>query len=796
MSKLALYEIFKSYKAGDIFSRALRGVTLSFREHEFVAVLGPSGCGKTTLLNVIGGLDHYDSGDLVIGGLSTVEYRDADWDAYRNRQVGFVFQNYNLIGHQSVLRNVEIAMTLSGVPAGERRRRAMAALESVGLEGEAHKRPSQLSGGQMQRVAIARALVNEPDILLADEPTGALDSQTSVQVMEILKKISEDRLVILVTHNARLAQQYSTRIVELLDGEVVSDSNPIEESGDREQAAGGTKREARSRKPEKKTSMSFGTAVSLSLNNLLTKRGRTVITAFAGSIGIIGVALVLALSSGLSGYMDKMQSGMLSSLPVSISTGPQRIDRDEQQRGVSERINRNRLRRRQAEEDKFPAGETIFSHDPNANLVLHTNLLSEEFLRYIEGMRTLLPGAVNHITYSRGLQLNVLVKGGEEVRRFSTGSGGGMAAMIGRGGSWQELPGNDAFIMEFYDLLEGRLPAAENEIVLVVDTRNRLRKSFLEQIGLPADRDYEFGDFIGKAIVKVIPNDVFYVPNGDLYREANPADYSALFEHEAGIPLVITGVLRERPDAVTGFLSQGFAYTPALMEAMAADAANSEIARAQLASGRDVFYGLLDEDEVEKVLQRLGARNVPTGISIFPIDFDGKDRITQYLNDWNDGRPEEEQIFYSVLADQIAEATGTLLGTITYVLVGFAAISLVVSTIMIGIITYVSVLERTKEIGILRSVGARKRDVGSVFNAETFIIGAAAGLLGVGVALLLTVPINAIIYDLVELQGIAALRPLHGVALIAGSMGLTLVAGLIPARVAARKDPVEALRAE
>lgn len=788
MLKLKLEHIKKSYKSGEVVI-ALKDISLGFREQEFVSILGPSGCGKTTLLNLIGGLDHYDSGDLLINGLSTKRFKNSDWDAYRNHSIGFVFQSYNLIGHQSVLQNVEIAMTLSGVSASERRKRAKQALIDVGLSDQLHKKPNQLSGGQMQRVAIARALVNDPDIILADEPTGALDSQTSVQVMEILKKIAKSRLVIMVTHNAEIADEYSSRIIRLKDGEIVADSRPITEEELKSSVTTGEIKSANF----KKTSMSLVTALSLSLKNLMTKRGRTLITSFAGSIGIIGVALVLALSSGLSAYMSSMQSETLSGFPITVNSGELMVDFTQ---------------RPGAEDDEttlelFPENDILYAYDSAKNSEKHENVITSEYLDYIAQIETELPGTVNTISYTQGVGVNLLAKGDGTVVKFETSAMNAANPFGGGNTFWQELPENDEFILSLYDLIGtgSRMPENQNEVVLVVDEYNRINVNFFEKMGITTPTDsYTLTDFIGQTPLKVIPNDAFYSEQETLFIPASPQDYETLYnDSETGISLTVVGILRPKADTSdNSYLSTGIAYTTDLTRAIVANSVESDIAKAQIDSDVNVLVGtpFADEKSKESILIQLGADTTPTGISIYPVDYASKDQIKDYLDAYNKNHDADDQLIYTDLAETITSMTGTLLNTITYVLVGFAAISLVVSTIMISIITYVSVIERTKEIGILRSVGARKKDISRVFNAETLIIGFTAGVFGVGLSYLLSVPINSVIEKLVDIQNIASLDPTHAVILILGSMVLTLIAGLIPAKMASNKDPVVALRTE
>ena len=775
MQRLKLENIKKIYKSGEIVT-ALNGVSVSFRENEFVAVLGPSGCGKTTLLNIVGGLDRYDEGDLVINGRSTRKYKNSDWDAYRNRSIGFVFQSYNLIGHQTVLQNVEIALTLSGVSVMERRKRAKQALIDVGLEDQIRKRPNQLSGGQMQRVAIARAIVNDPDIILADEPTGALDSHTSVQIMNILKEVAKTRLVIMVTHNSDLAERYSTRIIQLLDGELQSDSNPITA-----EELVGENVENLPPKKFRKTAMSLFTAASLSFRNLMTKRGRTIITSFAGSIGIIGVALVLALSNGLSDYMDQMQSDTLSGFPVTISSIPQMIN-------FSGPMNRNKSDKYK----EFPDGDIVYSYDREKDSVQHMNDITDDYINYLKKIDKKLPGSANNISFSYGAQSNILAKGLDDVVKYETLTG------------WDELPTNEAFIKSLYSLIgkNSRLPEKANEIVLVVDEYNRLDQSFFENLGI-TDRveSYKLSEFIGKTLLKVIPNNDFYSKQGELFIPATANEYDKIYKESEGTPLTVVGILRPKKDSNNNsyrYLSSGIAYTSALTELIVADAKNSEIAKAQEIADKSILIGtpFANEKMKKEALLSLGAYTTPISINIYPKDYANKDKIMDYLDEYNKDKESEQQIVYSDLAATITEMTSTLLSTVTYVLVGFAAISLIVSTIMISIITYVSVIERTKEIGILRSVGARKKDISRVFNAETLIIGFTAGTFGVVLAYLLSIPINRIILNLVKIDGVASLKPTHAVALVLGSMVLTLIAGFIPSRMAAQKDPVVALRTE
>jgi putative ABC transport system permease protein len=823
---LTLDNIHKSYRNGQVVA-ALRGVSLRFGQAEFVAIVGPSGCGKTTLLNVIGGLDHYDQGDLVIGGRSTNWFKDAEWDAYRNHAVGFVFQSYNLISHLTVQRNVELALALSGVSATQRQRRASQALAEVGLADQATKRPNQLSGGQMQRVAVARALVNNPEILLADEPTGALDSRSSVQLMELLAGIAETRLVIMVTHNTELAAAYATRIVRMQDGEVLWDQpvqhpTPTRRSARAEPSAGLAARlRAAFRRPPTadrrglgtgpepagpgpapatapaqftKTAMSLATATGLSFRNLLTKRGRTLLTAFAGSIGIIGVALVLALSAGLTSYMNTMQTDTLTGFPITITTSGQTFDI-----GGDNPFTDNE----DSTAEEFPDDGEVRAYDPADNQGTHTNVLTAHWLDYVADLPSQVPDSVQTMSYQRGVQMNLLADSGSAIVQFSpsdlgqSGFSPGDLGALGTGSPWQEMPDSEDFVLSLYDLIAGqRLPSAAGDIALVVDEYNRVDTALLTALGL-ADQSYLADDLVGRTILRILDNDDFYTSQEGLFSPATPAEFAQLWDSPTATELTIVAVLRPKPEASTYF-SPGLIYTPALTDQVVASAEGSAVAQAQLGSDTNVLTGASFADDQAKADQliRLGADTTPTGVSIYPVDFAAKDAIEAYLDAYNEDRDEADQVIYTDLAATIASMTTTLLNTVSSVLIGFAAISLIVSTIMIGIITYVSVIERTSEIGILRAVGARKKDISRVFNTEAAIIGLAAGLLGVGLAWLATIPINSVIESLTDIAGLATLNPTHGLILVAGSIGLTLIASFLPARIAAAKDPVEALRAQ
>ena len=772
---LEIKHIKKSYKTGDFVQKALNDVSIQFRQNEFVAILGPSGSGKTTLLNVLGGLDHYDSGDLIINGKSTKNFKAADWDAYRNNSVGFIFQSYNLIGHISIQDNVEMALTLSNVKKKERRRRAREALKSVGLLEHAHKRPNQLSGGQMQRVAIARSLVNNPDIILADEPTGALDSNTSKQIMDLIQKIASDKLVIMVTHNQELAYQYATRVIEVKDGKVVSDSNPL------------TKEEKEEEQYKlKKTKMSFIEALYLSFNNIMTKKGRTLITAFASSIGIIGIALILSLSNGFDLQIDKFERGILSAMPIMISKQSMDLDEEslKQLTGV--------------EQETYPDKQTVIPKDNALENVIHQNVIDDDYIDYIENVPSDL---VYGVSYTKTTALNVLTEKDGKVTVADT-----------ENVSFSALPkslddGNPNAAMEaYYDVLAGTLPQKKEDIVLIVDASNRVNTELLQILGFDTMDEIPFDEIIGKTI-KVALNDDFYVKMGS-YFVRNP-DLQSVYDNS--ITLTVSGILRMKEDFPSYVASASLCYTNELLDEIISINNDSEIVKAQKASDVNVLTGMPFPDAEEQstssssmgmtltkdtILGYLGADQTPYMIYLFPKDFESKDELLEYLDAYNDDKEDDDKVIYMDQAELISSMSSSIMSAVTIVLIAFSSISLIVSSIMIGIITYISVLERTKEIGILRALGARKKDISRVFNAETFIIGITSGLIGIGIALILTIPTNQIIYNLTELENVAILNPLHALVLILVSMTLTMIGGFIPARIAAKKDPVEALRTE
>lgn len=769
---LQLVDIKKDYYVAGQPVPALNGIHLTFQDSEFVAILGPSGCGKTTMLNIIGGLDRYTSGDLLVDGKSTRDFADSDWDSYRNATIGFVFQNYNLISHLSVLDNVEMALRLSGVSPKERRERATRVLTEVGLKDHLHKRPNQLSGGQMQRVAIARALVNNPKVLLADEPTGALDSKTSTQIMELIRQISKNRLVIMVTHNADIASRYSDRVVQLLDGLVLSDTNPT--PTDRPDNA--------EKLINKKTSMSFQTALNSSFKNLLTKKGRTIITAFAGSIGIIGIALVLAISNGMSQYVSDIQSDALAGFPLTISRTVA-TDFFSRRPGVIENIDN---------ENEFPSDPTVYSYDRTANTALHTNILTDDYLNYLANLS---PTLYNSISYQRSVAIHLFAPatGGGYIK-VPGSVGGGM--FIGSASVFREVPDNQGFILSQYDVLSGVYPTAANELMLVVDRENRLDTAVLSALGIDAAESYAFADFLGKTFY-LVHNDDFYSPVGNVYLPGN--DYQAMVASPKTLELTIVGILRVKKEASSELLSTGVGYSTALTDLVLQRGALSSVVQAQMAAPTvNVLTGGAFTPTVtyQTVLRQIGGDSTPTGIQIYPVSFDAKEAIKTYLDQYNVGKVEVDAILYTDLAETIGSTISSLINTITIILTAFAGISLVVSSIMIGIITYVSVVERTKEIGIMRSLGARKVDISRIFNAETVLIGVTAGVLGIVISLLLQIPINFIIERFIDVPGFSKLTVLASVLLIALSTALTLLAGLIPSGIAARRDPVVALRTE
>ena len=763
---LKLKNIKKDYKTGDFVQHALKGVDLTFRENEFVAVLGPSGSGKTTLLNIIGGLDRYDSGDLIIDGKSTKKFKDKDWDAYRNHAIGFVFQSYNLIGHISVLENVEMGMTLSGVSSAERRKKALSLLEKVGLKEHAHKRPNQLSGGQMQRVAIARALANDPKIILADEPTGALDSKTSTQIMDLIKEISKDKLVIMVTHNAELAESYATRIVKMKDGELLSDSKPYDSD------------ESKGNLNIKKTAMSFWTALKLSFGNIRTKKGRTILTAFASSIGIIGIALILSLSNGFNIEVENFEQDSLSQSPIIITNQTVQMDEDtlNELRGDNSTV-------------EYPSDKKVYAQNNIADTIIHSNKITSDYIDYLDKMNK---DDISGISYVKGTSINLVSKNGDDYSLVKPSS----SSMMSSTSSFEQLPssnGDDGIIENNYDVLAGEVNEDEVGLVLFVNSRNQISSDILKQLGF--DEHASFDDIINKEL-KVILNDDYYIKVGNNFMVQ--ADLEKLYDSEDSITVKITAILRGKEDKELIATNTGLYYTEALGKKVISSNDNSEIVKVQREADYNVLTRQSFDDTMTKdmILGYLGTDVVPTAIYIYPKDFETKDEVTSYLDKYNEGKAEEDVIQYTDMAEMISTLSGNIMDAITIVLIAFSSISLVVSSIMIGIITYISVLERTKEIGILRAIGARKKDITRVFNAETFIIGIFSGVLGIAIAYLLTIPTNMIIENLSGLANVAKLNPVHALILIIISVTLTIIGGAIPANIASRKDPVEALRTE
>ncbi len=953
---LKLKDIKKDYTVGDSTVHALKGVDLEFRENEFVAILGHSGCGKTTLLNIIGGLDQYTSGDLIINNKSTKNFTDADWDSYRNHSIGFVFQSYNLIPHQTVLSNVELALTLSGVAPAERKERATEALRKVGLGDQLNKKPNQMSGGQMQRVAIARALVNDPDILLADEPTGALDSETSVQIMDILKEISKDKLIIMVTHNPELAMSYASRVIKLRDGLIVDDSAPYSSEGE----------ELHEPAKTEKTSMGFFTALALSTNNLMTKKARTILTAFAGSIGIIGIALIMSLSNGIQNYIDKVQEDTLSSYPITIQA--ESVDMTSMMTsmmGVQAEAEEN-----QHERDAVYSSTVMYEMmNSMVSADTQTNNL-KAFKDYLENAEDI-SQYISSVQYSYDLDMNLYAEDVDgnivktdvvELLQSAMGQtfGGDYSAYFDTFGSaysamdaWQEmLPGENGEVISpllkaQYDILYGRWPEKYDEVVLVVDKNNEVSdlvlyalglksnstlsedmEAFMAQENLRTDKEsWTYEDICSRTFRYIYPADEYeYDEDEGEYVKVDGEELGLKTLYKNGLEVKIVGIIRQDEDAMSGMMTGAIGYTHALIEHVVEQAAEKELVKAQLDDpGHDVFNGLpflddtdeaftknskieaakqyiadatdeeladlyvkymsvpeddyvqelideqmkdmtradiekmvtdyypgyesmlkkMDDDtlfeyiekmigeqikeqygiQMEKMysylsdlwlyenamppiysastlkdnLKKLGYVDLdsPSKINIYASTFEDKDAIADAIERYNDSVSEDDKIEYTDIVALLMSSISTIINVISYVLIAFVAISLVVSSIMIGIITYISVLERTKEIGILRAIGASKRDVSRVFNAETFIIGLIAGLIGIGATLMLNIPINIIVHDLTGIYAINSTLPaVGGIALVLISVGLTFIAGLIPSGLAAKKDPVEALRTE
>ena len=774
---LKLQNIKKKYVTKSYSQVALKDISIEFRKNEFVSILGPSGSGKTTLLNIIGGLDRYDSGDLIINGKSTKKFKNSDWDAYRNNCVGFIFQNYNLINHMNIIDNVAMSMTLSGISVKKRKERALEVLDKVGLKEHAYKKPNELSGGQMQRVAIARALVNDPDIILADEPTGALDSKTSVQILELIKEISKDKLVIMVTHNSELAYSYSNRIIQVKDGEVIEDTDPI------------TDEKENTKFKIKKTAMSFLTALKLSFNNIITKKGRTLLTAFASSIGIIGIALILSLSNGFDKQIDKFEKDTLSNLPVYASI--QAINYDEEEMEAK----RNKLMGSVNGNTNMPDTDYAKVININDNNKIHYNELNSEYIDYIEKIDSNL---VTGITYYRGLGFNLITKNNDSVVSVSNSDV-----------SFTSLPkelGESTYLKKGYDVLDGRFPLNNKEILIMVNDENQIDESLVKALGFTSDT-VKFKELIGKTL-QIVPNNDYYTNYGNFYIPNQ--DLNSLYDKNNNIELTIVGVIRAKSENTLAQMTTMFTsnmgmsgvssilYDNSLALELIEINSDSKIVKEQLKQNYNVMTGekFSNDNGKDTILSYLGYEDSPYIISIYPKDFDSKDEIITYLDKYNLDKDESKQVLYTDLAESITKTTGDIMDAITIVLISFSAISLVVSCIMIGIITYISVLERTKEIGILRSLGARSKDIKRVFNAETLIIGITSGLLGILITRLLLIPVNIILFNLTNLENVAILNPWHAIILIIVSVTLTLIGGSIPANMASKKDPVIALRTE
>lgn len=792
---LEFKNIKKTYHVGGIETRALDDISVAFREKEFVAILGTSGSGKTTCLNIIGGLDHYDSGELIIKGKKTSDFQDQDWDAYRNNSIGFVFQNYNLITHLSIIANVELGMTLSGVSADGKRKRALEVLEQVGLKDHLHKKPNQLSGGQMQRVAIARALANNPEILLCDEPTGALDTVTSIQIMDLIKEVAKDRLVIVVTHNPEIADKYADRIIRFQDGKIISDSHPHQERP----------------KPDsfilKKTSMNFLMALKLSFTNLRTKKGRTFLTALASSIGIIGIAVILSLSTGFQTQIDTFQSDAMSEFPIIISQSSMQLN-TENMASVQDK-----MKNKMMGTEEYADSDEVFLYDPAKTSIAHKNNFTDEYMDYLNKID---PEICNSIGYTRIVGMNMLRDVNNTIKPVmltnimsSMGEGMSISSMtnmanlqsmdaIGLSSYPKQLKdGDESYLLKNYELLSGEYPKSATDLVLVIDAKNRIDFNTLKGLGFDTENieSIKFKDILGTEF-KIIPNDDYYVKT-EMGSYLPGQDYAAMYASDKSITVRIVGVIRQKQDVRIGILGSGIAYSDELSQIVIDNAANSDIVKAQLLSDKNIMtMEDMDKETKANFLSYLGGNATPFMVMVYPDNFEDKDAVLAYLDAYNNGKEIDDQIIYTDLAGTMSDLTGGIMDAITIILIAFAAISLVVSLIMIGIITYTSVLERTKEIGVLRALGARKKDITRVFDAETFILGVFSGLLGIGIAWILTIPINSIIYNMTELKGVANLQILHALMLVVISTILTVLGGHIPAKIASRKDAVEALRSE
>lgn len=860
---LKLKNITKVYNSGNEKLKALDNVSIMFRKSEFVSILGPSGCGKTTLLNIIGGLDRYTSGDLIINGKSTKYFKDRDWDSYRNYSVGFVFQNYNLIGHQTVLSNVELALTISGVSKKERKKRAIKALEEVGLKRQINKKPNQLSGGQMQRVAIARALVNNPDIILADEPTGALDTKTSIQVMEILKNISKDKLVIMVTHNPDLAQKYSSRIIKILDGKIIDDSNILKEATKEEKAHDNKRR----------TSMKFLTALHLSLNNLMTKKGRTILTSFAGSIGIIGIALILAISTGVQNYINKVEEDTLSSYPLTIEEST--IDMSSM---IDTMMGENKNSEKR-EEGKIYSSDIMNDLIASLSSKISTNNL-KALKEYIESDTSKIRENSNAIKYSYNLDINLYKSNTDDgivkVNPSTVMETLGMitsnpysqmmpsSAMMGNNNVWEELIDNDELLKSQYNLLAGSWPTKYNEVVLIVGKNNEISDYTLYSLGLKNQNElkskmkaiqngetvepseetvYSYDDLLNLSY-KLVLNSDYYVKTNNLWIDKSEDDFYMKQIIKDAEEIKVVGIIKQNDSSTATSKSGQIGYTSDLTKYVINKTNSSDIVKTQkenkeiniftglefpkdelnsdfdynsLSEAEKIKLGKLNSDELTELMKayrdnknssyesnliKLGSIDIssPASISIYPKNFASKNNLIDIIEEYNktakDNNKEENIINYTDVIGTMMKSVSQIINTISYVLIAFVAISLLVSSIMIGIITYISVLERTKEIGILRAIGASKKDISRVFNAETLIVGFISGVIGILITMLLTLPINSLIHMITGVSIITKVPLNAAIILVIISMLLTIVAGLIPSRIASKKDPVVALRTE
>jgi len=848
---LELKNINKIYEVGDFKQQALNNINLKFRECEFVSILGQSGSGKTTLLNIIGGLDKYTSGDLFINGKSTKKYKAHDWDTYRNHSVGFVFQSYNLIPHQTALSNVELALTLSGISKEEARNRAKEVLRQVGLEEHMYKKPNQMSGGQMQRIAIARALVNDPDILLADEPTGALDSDTSVQIMDLLAKVAKDRLVIMVTHNAELAEEYSTRIVRISDGKITGDSNPYDTEKEENKLDSNTK----------KTHMSFLTALRLSLNNLMTKKGRTILTSFAGSIGIVGIALILSLSTGVQKYIKKVEEDTLSSYPITIEETT--VDMG----AMMDVMTGKSSNKEEHDLDKIYSDDILNNVVSSMTSQMKKNNLVD-FKKYLDTNEEI-KEYTNDIQYSYNLNLQLYStdtsKGITRVNPspimekigFTDSTNGLIPQSTSQYNMFKELLNNEELLKTQYDVVAGHWPTKYNEVVLIVNEKNEASDYTLYTLGLKDSSEvedllkkmmsgekfesestsYTFDEILNLKF-KLVLNTDYYKKESNIWINKTDDDKYMKKVIDNAEEIKVVGIIRPNPESVVAVSHGEIGYTKGLTEYVINKINNSKVVKEQK-DNKDinVFTGMkfadpnekfdikslpkeqqkylagLSQEEMANVisnyikmysttyednLNTLGSVDLdkPSTINIYPKDFESKEKITDLIDEYNSNVKEEDSINYTDYIGLLMSGVTNIVNIISYILMAFVSISLIVSSIMIGIITYISVLERTKEIGILRAIGASKRDISRVFNAETFIIGLISGLMGIGVTIILNIPINIIIKNITDVPNITKLPFMGACILVIISMVLTVIAGLIPAKLASKKDPVEALRTE